>query len=106
MNHEPGIDSAATRTGSICSLTVRGSEQAGFGWVCMHPETVRRLGLRPGDAVWLGHEGASASFSIESHPHVEREQAWLNPREMAAMGVGNGAKLVASSIYHETSVPL
>jgi hypothetical protein len=97
---------AARRYATTRSLIVRASEQAGYGWVCLNPETVSRLGLRPGDTVWLGHEGTPASFSIESHEGVERGQAWLNPREMAAMGVREGAKLAASSIYHETSEPL
>ena len=96
---------AARRYGTTRSLTVRGSEQAGVGWVCVNPETVSLLGLRPGDTVWLSDKEAPAPFSIESLEEVERGYAWLNPREMAAMGVGGGAKLAASSIYHETSVP-
>ena len=40
-----------------CSLMARGTEQAGFGWVCLNPETVNRLGLRPGDTVWLSDNG-------------------------------------------------
>jgi len=94
---------AARRYATTRSLLVRASEQAGYGWVCLHPETVSRLGLRPGHTVWLGHEGTSASLSVESHEDVERGQAWLNPREMAAMGARPGIKLAASSTYHETS---
>ena len=96
---------AALRYATTRGLIIRASEQAGYGWVCLNPATVGRLGLRPGDAVWLGNEGTPASFSIESHEGVERGQAWLNPRELAAMGVREGAKLAASSIYHETTVP-
>jgi hypothetical protein len=98
--------SAAHRYATTRSLVVRASEQSGYGWVCLHPETVSRLGLRPGDAVWLSHEGTPAPFSIEIHEDVERGHAWLNPREMAAMGVRDGMKLAASSIYPETSAPL
>jgi hypothetical protein len=97
---------AARRYATTRCLIVRASEQSGYGWVCLNPETARRLGLKSGDAVWLGHDGTPASFSVESHDGVERGQAWLNPREMAAMGVREGTKLAASSIYHETSVPL
>ena len=93
--------SAARRYATTRTLTARGSEQAGYGWACLNPETVSRLGLRPGDAVWLGHEGAPAPFSIECHEGVERGQAWLNPGEMAAMGVRDGVKLAASSVYYE-----
>ena len=96
---------AARRYATTRCLVVSASEQAGYGWVCLNPETVNRLGLKPGDTVWLGHEGTPASFSIESHEGVERGQAWINPREMAAMGVREGTKLAASSIYHETSLP-
>ena len=96
---QPG---AARRYATTRSLTVRGSEQAGYGWACLSPETVGRLGLRPGDAVWLSHEGTPAPFSIECHDGVERGQAWLNPREMAAMEVRDGTKLAASSVYYET----
>ena len=97
---------AARRYATTRGLTVHGSERAGHGWVCMNPETVSRLGLRSGDTVWLNDNGAPAPFSVESHEDIERGQAWLNPREMAAMGVRDGAKLPASSICHETSVPL
>jgi len=58
--------------------------------------------LRPGDAVWLSDGGTPAPFSIESHEAVEHGQAWLNPREMAAMEVQDGDKLTAASAYHET----
>ena len=97
---------AARRYATTRGLTVHGSERAGYGWVCMNPETVSRLGLRSGDTVWLNDNGASAPFSVESHEDIERGQAWLNPREMAAMGVRDGAKLPASGICHETSIPL
>ena len=96
---------AARRYATTRSLIARASELSGYGWVCMHPETVSRLGLRTGDAVWLGYEGPSASFSIESLEAVERGEAWLNPREMATMEVRERMKLAASSIYHETAAP-
>jgi hypothetical protein len=94
---------AARRYASTRSLTALGSEQAGYGWVCMNSETVSRLSLRPGDTIWLSHEGAAAPFSIESLSDVERGHAWLNTREMAAMGVRAGTRLAASSIYQVQS---
>jgi hypothetical protein len=104
MNYEPGVEVAATKRASICSLTVRGSEQAGFGWVCMNPVTVSRLGLKPGDSVWLNDEGTPAPFSIESREDVKCGEAWLNAREMAAMEVRDGAKLTASGADHGPSL--
>ena len=95
--------SAARRYTSTCSLTARGSEQAGYGWICMNPETVSRLNVRPGDTVWLSYDGATAPFSIESLADVERGHAWLNSREMAAMGVRSGTRLAASSVYQVAS---
>lgn len=94
--------SAARRYASTCSLTARGAEQAGYGWVCMNSETVSRLGLKSGDTVWLSHEEATAPFSIESLADVERGQAWLNAREMAAMGVSAGTRVAASRICRVT----
>jgi hypothetical protein len=99
---EPG---AARRYASTCSLTALESEQAGYGWVCMNPDTVSRLSVRPGDMVWLSHDGATAPFSIESMAEVERGQARLNRREMAAMGVRTGTRLTASMVYQVTSHP-
>ena len=95
--------SAARRYASTCSLTARGSEQTGYGWICMNPETVSRLGLRPGDTVWLSYDGATAPFSIESLADVECGHAWLNSREMAAMGVRAETRIAASSIYQVAS---
>jgi hypothetical protein len=103
MNSKPGFEFATPGRTSACCLTVRGSEQAGFGWVCLNPETASRFGLRPGDTVWLSDEGTPAPFSIESREDIECGQAWLNPREMAAMGVRDGAKLAASGVYHGPS---
>ena len=97
--------SAARRYATTRSLIARASELSGYGWVGMNPETVSRLGLRPGDTIWLSHGGTPAPFSIESHEGVERGHAWLAPLEMAAMGVREGMKLAASSTYHETSAP-
>ena len=94
---------AARRYATTRTLIAIGSAQAGFGWVCMHPETVSRLGLRPGDTVWLSDNGTPAPFSVESREEIECGQAWLNPREMAAMGVGDGAKLAASGDCQGTS---
>jgi hypothetical protein len=94
---------AARRYASTRGLIARGSEHAGYGWACMNPETVSRLGLRPGDTVWLSDEGTPAPFSIESREDTECGQAWLNPREMAAMEVRNGTKLAASGVYRGTS---
>jgi hypothetical protein len=99
MKDKPGVEFAAPRVASTCRLTVRGSGQAGFGWVCMNPETVGRLGLKPGDSVWLNDEGTPVPFSIESREEVKYGEAWLNPREMAAMEVRDGAKLAASVVY-------
>jgi len=93
---------AARRYASTCSLTARGAEQAGYGWVCMNPETVSRLGLRSGDTVWLSHDEATAPFSIEPIADVERGQVWLNIREMAAMGVSAGTRVAASRICRVT----
>jgi hypothetical protein len=95
--------SAACRYATTRSVIIRASEQSGFGWVCMNPETVSRLGLRPGDTVWLSDKGTPAPFSAESREDVERGQAWLNPREMAAMEVEDGVKLAASRVYHGPS---
>jgi hypothetical protein len=97
--------SAAHRYATTRSLVARSSEQSGFGWACMNTETVRRLGLRHGDAVWLCQEQTPAPFSIDSRADVERGQAWLNPREMAAMGVRDGTRLAASSDFHDRSAP-
>jgi|WetSurMetagenome_2_1015567.scaffolds.fasta_scaffold133054_3 hypothetical protein len=93
------LEEPARRCASTCSLTVRGTGQAGFGWVCLNPETVGRLGLKPGDAVWLSDKGTSSQFSIVSHKDVGRGQAWLNPREMAAMELRDGDELAASGVY-------
>lgn len=93
----------ARKDGLSVDLTARKSEQAGYGWVCMNPETVSRLGLRPGDTVWLSYEGTEAPFSIESLEEVQRGHVWLNPREMAAMGVSAGTSLAASSVCHVTA---
>jgi hypothetical protein len=93
--------SAARRYAITRRLVARASGQSGSGWVCMNQETVGQLGLRPGDTVWLSLDGTPAPFSVESLDEVERGQAWLNPREMAAMGVSNGTKLAASTVYHE-----
>ena len=71
--------SAARRYAFTRSLAAHGSEQAGYGWVCLNPETASRLGLRPGDTVWLSHDGTPAPFSIEGLEDVERGHAWLNP---------------------------
>ena len=97
--------SAARRYATTRTLTAlgRGSEQAGYGWICINPEDVSRLGLRPGDTVWLSTDGTGAPLSIESLEAVKRGHAWLNHREMAAMGVSDGTKLAASGAYHETS---
>ncbi len=95
--------SAARRYASTRSLTTRGSEHAGFGWICMNPETMSRLNVRPGDTVWLSYDGATAPFSVESLADVERGHAWLNGREMAAMGVRAGTRLAASSVYQGAS---
>ncbi len=95
--------SAARRYAFTCSLAARGSERAGYGWVCASPETVNRLNLRPGDTVWLNYDGVAAPFSIESLAHVERGQAWLNSREMTAMGIHPGTRLAASSVYQVIS---
>lgn len=97
---------AARRYATTRSLVVRASDRTGYGWVRLNAETVNRLGLRPGDTAWLSDNGTPAPFSVEGHEDVERGQAWLNPREMSAMGVKEGTKLAASSIYHETPVPL
>ena len=97
---QPG---AARRYACTRSLAVRGSELAGYGWVCLNPETVSRLGLRPGDTAWLSHDGTSAPFSVESFEDVERGCAWLNPRELAAMGVRAGTRLAASSLCDAAS---
>jgi hypothetical protein len=72
----------------------------------MKPETVSRLNLRPGDTVWFSYEGTTAPFSVESLADVERGHAWLNSREMAAMGVRAGARLAASGIYQAASPSL
>ncbi|MBN2466066.1 hypothetical protein JXD38_10650 [candidate division WOR-3 bacterium] len=97
--------SAAHRYATTRSLVARSSEQSASGWACMNPETVRRLGLRHGDAVWLCQEQTPAPFSIDSRADVERGQAWLNPREMAAMEIRDGTKLAASSVFHDGSAP-
>lgn len=97
---QPG---AAHRYATTRSLVARASEQSGFGWACMHPETVRRLGLRHGDAVWLCHESPPAPFSIDGREDVERGQVWLNPREMAAMGVKERTRLPAASVFHRSA---
>ena len=99
---QPG---AAKRYATTRSLTARATEQAGYGWVCMNPETMSRLNLRPGDTVWLSNEGTPAPFSIESLQDVEPGRVWLNPREMSAMGVSNGTRLAASTVYHEALPP-
>jgi hypothetical protein len=92
---------AARRYATTRSFVVHPSEQAGYGWVCMNPEAASRLGLRSGDTVWLCDGGTQAPFSIDSCENVAPGQAWLNPREMAAMEAGEGIKLAASSAYHE-----
>ena len=96
--------SAAKRYATTRTLTAlgRGSEQAGYGWVCLNPEDVSRLGLRSGDMVWLSTDGTGAPYSIDSLEDVGRGQAWLNHREMAAMGLSDGTKLAASGVYQET----
>jgi hypothetical protein len=93
---------AARRYATTRSLIVRASNQAGYGWVCLNPETVNRLGLKPGDTVWLGDRKTPAPFSVESHQDVEPGQARLNAREMMTMGVAVGTKLAASSVYHQS----
>jgi len=97
--------SAAHRYATTRSLVARSSDQSGFGWACINPETVCRLGLRHGDAVWLWQEQTPAPFSIDSRTDVDRGQAWLNPREMAAMGIRDGSRLEASSVFHDRSAP-
>jgi len=97
---QPG---AAYRYATTRSLVARSSELSGFGWACVNPETVCRLGLRHGDAVWLCQEQTPAPFSIDSRADVERRQVWLNPREMAAMAVRDGTRLAASSVFHDRS---
>jgi len=97
--------SAAHRYATTRSLVARSSEQSGFGWACMNTETVRGLGLRQGDAVWLCQEQTPAPFSIDSRADVERGQIWLNPREMAAMGIRDGTKVAASSVFDDRSAP-
>jgi formylmethanofuran dehydrogenase subunit D len=84
-------------------LAARGSKLAGYGWVCLNPEMLDRLDIQSGDTVWLANDGTPAPFSIESHEDVEHGQAWLNPREMAAMGVRDGEKLTAAGAYNEIS---
>lgn len=96
---------AAYRYATTRSLLARSSEQSGFGWACVSSETVCRLGLRHGDTVWLSQDQTPAPFSIDSREDVERRQAWLNPREMAAMGVREGTRLAASSVFHDSSAP-
>ncbi len=96
---------AARRYASTRSLVAIACKQAGFGWACLHPETVKRLGLRPGDTVWLGDKRTPAPFSIESREDVEPGHTWLNPREMAAMGVRDGARLTAAGRYPQPPPP-
>jgi hypothetical protein len=98
-----GQPGTARRHATIRDLVARASEQSGYGWVCLNPETVIWLGLRPGDAVWLSDGGTPAPFSIESQEAVVNGQAWLNPREMAAMEVRDGDKLTAASAYEISS---
>ena len=93
--------SAARRYATTRSLIARAAEQSGFGWVCLNPDTVNRLGLRPGDTVWLNDKRTPAPFTIESREDVERGHAWLNPGEMAVMGLGDGARLTAAATYQE-----
>lgn len=95
--------SAAHRYANTRGLVARSSELSGFGWACLNPETVRRLGLRHGDAVWLWQKQTPAPFSIDSRADVAYGQAWLNPREMAAMETGEGTKLSASSEFYDRS---
>jgi hypothetical protein len=67
---------------------------------------MNRLGLKPGDSVWLNDKESPAPFSIESREEVKLEEAWLNPREMAAMGVRDRARLTASGDdYGSSPVP-
>jgi len=94
--------SAARRYATTRSLIARAAEQSGFGWVCLNPQTVNRLGLKTGDTVWLGDKKTPAPFSIESRQDVEPGQVWLSAREMTAMGVSNGTRLTAGSAYRET----
>ncbi|MBN2465553.1 hypothetical protein JXD38_08025 [candidate division WOR-3 bacterium] len=88
---------AARRYATTRTLTARGSQQAGYGWVCIHPEDLTRLNLRPGDTVWLDHGGTTAPFSVQYLEDVGRGHVWLNPREMTAMEVNDGNKLAAPS---------
>jgi hypothetical protein len=102
VDPRPGMDTNS-RYASVRRLIVSGSEQAGHGWICLHPESSYRLGLRPNDTIWLSNEGTPAPFSVECLEDVGRGQAWLNPREMAAMEVRDGTKMAASSVYHQKS---
>lgn len=90
---------AAKRYATTRTLTARGSQQAGYGWVCIHPEDLTRLSLRPDDTVWLSHRGTTAPFSIQYLEDVERGHIWLNRREMSAMEVNDEDRLVASRVY-------
>ncbi len=93
---------AARRYATTRTLVARATDESEYGWVRMNPQTIDLLDLRPGDIVWLSHDGTPAPFSIESHADVGCGQAYLNLREMAAMGLKDGTKLAASSVYHET----
>jgi anaerobic selenocysteine-containing dehydrogenase len=94
---DAGIETAAVAPSEI--LAARASKHAGYGWACLNPETANRLGLKCGDTVWLSHEEAAAPFNVESMEEVDPRHAWLNSREMVAMGVGDGSRLRASGSY-------
>ncbi|MBN2465551.1 hypothetical protein JXD38_08015 [candidate division WOR-3 bacterium] len=96
---------AAVRYTTTRTLTARGSRQAGYGWACINPEDLTRLSLRPGDTTWLSHEGTKAPFSVQCLEDVGRGHVWLNRREMAAMGVADGARLRAAGGHGERVLP-
>jgi hypothetical protein len=89
---------AARRYAQTHRVRAFGSRALAHGVVGLHPETVTRFGVKPGDTVWLGENGDRVLLSVKTLGRIAPDQAWLNSADMAGMGLNSGARLLATGV--------
>jgi hypothetical protein len=92
---------AARRYAQTRRVYAFGSEVVVRGSVVLDPEALVRLGVKPGDFVWLGENGTWVPFTVETMAQTRPGQVWLNSADLAGMDVNPGARLLATGAHPE-----
>ena len=89
---------AARRYAQTRRVPAFGSGAIARGRVDLHPETLARFRVIPGNPLWLGENGARVPLIVETTKQIGLNQAWLNSADLTNLGVHPGARLLTSGM--------